>query len=370
MSQNAEVNVENSVVESVNLFYTEGSSDKVYAAQLEKKNQGFVVNFQYGRRGSSLKAGTKTVEPVDLNKARSVFQGLIQEKKAKGYTEAESGERFQDTSLAGRVSGVVPQLLNVIEEKDMTCLLEDKNWWAQEKHDGERRMVIVQGETITGTNREGLSIAMGAGLEKALQQFSIENKCSGVEKTVLDGEDLGDKGYIVFDILEHAGTCLRKKSYEEREAVLSSLVFNDRVRCIKTAKTTKEKKTLLKTLREGNKEGVVLKEHARAWCAGRPASGGSALKFKFVESATVVARKGREGKRSVSIWMLDEKGQEVAVGNVNVPINQAIPSEGALMEVEYLYAYKGGSLYQPVLKGPRPDKTVADQLATLKWRPD
>lgn len=50
--------------ESIALAFTEGSSDKVYHAQLEAKGEGYTVNFQYGRRGGTLASGSKTPEPV------------------------------------------------------------------------------------------------------------------------------------------------------------------------------------------------------------------------------------------------------------------------------------------------------------------
>ena len=48
----------------VSLYYREGGSDKVYQAAIEPKEGGYVVNFAYGRRGSTLTSGTKTSAPV------------------------------------------------------------------------------------------------------------------------------------------------------------------------------------------------------------------------------------------------------------------------------------------------------------------
>jgi len=42
-------------LENITLFYRQGKSDKVYKAALEEKEGLFVVNFTYGRRGSTLK---------------------------------------------------------------------------------------------------------------------------------------------------------------------------------------------------------------------------------------------------------------------------------------------------------------------------
>jgi bifunctional non-homologous end joining protein LigD len=84
----------NSVLESlptVTLYYKEGSSDKVYQCSIEPAGNRFTVNFAYGRRGSTLNTGTKTNVPVSYEDAQCIFDKLVKEKKAKGYTEGESG---------------------------------------------------------------------------------------------------------------------------------------------------------------------------------------------------------------------------------------------------------------------------------------
>jgi hypothetical protein len=54
-----------SIPESTTLYYCEGSSDKIYQASIEPKEDAFVVTFAFGRRGSTLNTGTKTQAPVD-----------------------------------------------------------------------------------------------------------------------------------------------------------------------------------------------------------------------------------------------------------------------------------------------------------------
>ena len=46
----------------------------------------------------------------------------------------------------------------------------------------------------------------------------------------------------------------------------------------------------------------------------------------------------------------------VPVGNVTIPPNKEVPPLNALVEVRYLYAYKGGSLYQPTYIMDRSDE--------------
>jgi bifunctional non-homologous end joining protein LigD len=63
-------------------------------------------------------------------------------------------------------------------------------------------------------------------------------------------------------------------------------------------------------------------------------------------------------------------GTGVDVGNVTIPTNHVVPKQGEIVEVRYLYAYEGGSLYQPVYLGPRDDVDVAAcRMDQLKFKP-
>ncbi|HEY5951148.1 MAG TPA: hypothetical protein VIV40_36905 [Kofleriaceae bacterium] len=74
------------VIEQARLWFREGASDKVYEIDLVEVATGqHVVNFRYGRRGGALKDGTKTPLPLTLDKARAVYQKLVDEKLAGGY---------------------------------------------------------------------------------------------------------------------------------------------------------------------------------------------------------------------------------------------------------------------------------------------
>lgn len=77
------------VIDQARLGFREGTSDKVYEVDLVEVASGqYVVNFRFGRRGGALKDGTKTSLPVSLDKARGVFQKLVDEKLAGGYQHA------------------------------------------------------------------------------------------------------------------------------------------------------------------------------------------------------------------------------------------------------------------------------------------
>src|SRR5271168_3673250 len=105
---------------AISLYFREGSSDKVYHAQIAPDgNDLYSVNFQYGRRGSTLQTGTKTTAPVALAQAQKIFDKLVAEKKAKGYTEGEQGTPYSGIEPANRRFAYTPQLLNCIDEPAM-----------------------------------------------------------------------------------------------------------------------------------------------------------------------------------------------------------------------------------------------------------
>src|SRR5713101_3734240 len=96
--------------ESISLYYRDGRSDKVYQVQLDRVDGGYVVNFQFGRRGSTLQSGTKTPEPVSYEKASKIYERLVAEKKGKGYSKADGNTPYETSGPAGRESGLLPQL--------------------------------------------------------------------------------------------------------------------------------------------------------------------------------------------------------------------------------------------------------------------
>ncbi|SEW50347.1 HEAT repeat domain-containing protein [Chitinophaga arvensicola] len=86
------------IVRNVKLFFREGNSDKTYEIDLcEVGPEQYIVNFRYGKRFGTLKDGTKTVSPVALPAATTIFDALEKEKRSKGYLGEQ--EAVQDLSF-------------------------------------------------------------------------------------------------------------------------------------------------------------------------------------------------------------------------------------------------------------------------------
>lgn len=348
----------------VTLYYREGSSDKVYQAVMEPSGGGFIVHFAFGRRGSTLQTGSKTPKPLDLAAARKIFDKLVQEKTAKGYSPGEEGTPYLQTAKEERASGVLPQLLNSIDETEADALLADAGWWMQEKFDGRRLLIRKSGQEVVGINRTGLI----AGLPQTVVDEVRQNVAAG--QCVLDGEAVGDL-YHLFNALEQDGADLRPRPYADRYRTAMALAetCGTAVRIAPVAADLAGKQAMLQKLRRERKEGVVFKRHDAAYKVGRPASGGSQRKLKFTASCSCLVVGAKSAKRSVNLELLDDSGKRIAIGSVTVPQNHAIPAAGRIVEVRYLYAYPGGSLYQPVYLGERDDIAAETCLMTqLKYR--
>lgn len=225
--------------------------------------------------------------------------------------------------------------------------------------DGERRLIKKEPDYLTGINRKGQEVELSHDIRSELL-FPVD------ESYLLDGEIVNGKIYL-FDYI------VQNIPYKQRLALLSSQFRESNMlvhlNLVNTAYGTERKRILLSKLITDNAEGIVFKDLRAMYTSGRPNSGGSALKYKFTDSCTCIVGSINATKRSVSLQLLDENGAGVEVGNVTIYPNFDIPLPATLVEIQYLYAYKGGSLYQPVYKGPRQDIEFDDcKLSQLKYK--
>lgn len=350
-------------MEQSTLYFRQGSSDKIYQVAIEAKGNGYIVTFAYGRRGTSLQTGTKTQSPVNLGTAKSIYGKLLREKTAKGYTPGEDGTPYRNTDKQGEATGIHCQLLNPIEEADLPRFIRDPGFWMQEKFDGRRLLIRKHGDVVTGINKLGLETTVPVPVEQAAKAFA--------QDFIIDGEAVGETLHA-FDLLDIAGKSITGEAYTDRYLQLMNLMASGQQRhmvLVTSAYLPKHKKELLEHLKSENREGVVFKHLNSPYTPGRPSSGGTQFKFKFCETASFIVGKVN-GKRSVSLQLFDGTDQ-VSVGNVTIPANHAIPKPEEVVEVRYLYAFKGGSIFQPVYLGKRDDVAQAEcSVAQLKYKPE
>lgn len=345
------------------LYFKQGSSDKVYQAEIIEVDDGCLVNYSYAKRGQALRCGSKTPTAVDSTKALEIFNNLIKTKMAKGYSEGVSGTLYQATDKENKVSGVQCQLLNPISKTQAMTLCLNDDYCAQSKHDGERRLIVRTENTVQGINRKGLYVALSLVIAESAKRLSSKDY-------IIDGEDMGDV-LIAFDLLRYDGNDIRHLPYHERYELLKDMVSlsnENGIRVTMIALSMDDKKQLFCHLKESNHEGVVFKRLDSVWNAGRPNSGGNQLKYKFFEECSVIVDRLNDGKRSVSFFAYDGESK-VSLGNVTIPENKEIPLPGSIIEVKYLYLLRGGCLYQPIYLKERPDLDKSDcGITRLKYK--
>jgi len=345
--------------ESIMLTFQEGSSDKVYEAELKDEGSGWIVVFAYGRRGNALTAGIKTKAPIPYEKAKKVYDKLVQSKTAKGYKIAGQISGTIDPVAEREDTGLRPQLLNEITHEDAEKYIQDPNYCMQEKYDGRRRMLKVIDDKLIGSNKKGLKTAISS---------EIQNACQSIIGSIgiLDGEDMGDK-IMIFDDLTQPFL----PYYKRHTIAASKLEHNKTVIPVKTAWTTDTKRAMFSRLVTERAEGVVFKLIDAPYTAGRPASGGTQFKCKFYETASCIVTSVSDVKSSIAVHVFDTYESPIGVGNVTVYPNQETPKVGDVVEVKYLYYYPEGSLYQPVLLGVRDDVDPTEcTLVKLKLKKD
>ena len=351
-------------LENITLYFKEGASDKVYQCAIEPAGERFVVNFAYGRRNSTLNTGTKTNVPVDYDQAKRIYDKLVREKTSKGYTPGQDGTPYTAPDTSERFTGILPQLLNPIEEEEVNRLLINPGFVMQQKFNGRRMLIRKDGDQLHGINKKGLLI----GLPQTV--FTDIYHLPG--NFILDGECIGDHFYT-FDLLILNRNDLRPQPYKERLVALMNLWASAQHRFLHfadTAHTTKQKAALLAELKAKEEEGVVFKKLNAAYTPDRPNTGGPQLKHKFYATVSCVVSK-LNTQRSVEVRLWGDDGW-IPCGNVTIPANHVIPAVGKVIEVRYLYAHReSNALYQPVYLGPRSDVETSECLLNqLKYKPE
>jgi len=343
------------IIQSVSLFYTDGSSNKEYNVVLEQHvDSTCSVNFSYGRRGNATSTGTKTNSPVSLAEAQKAYNKLVNEKQGKGYVADGDAKPFSTVSsdTAKQSTGLFPQLLTPIDVTDMERYINDDRYLAQEKLDGKRIMAQSELSGVTTSNRKSLPCGVPKEIEQGVGVF---------RGTILDGEMIGSN-YHVFDLLKLGGVNWEKESCLARfrmlEVMMAKLKPQNLV-LVRCAETTQEKRDLVKSL--AHKEGVVFKLKSAVY---KPGKGETQVKCKFWSDVSVQVIKVND-KASIQVGVMSN-GNLIPVGNVTTN-GHVQPNVGDVVDVKYLYAYKGGSLYQPAYRGVRGDHDC-DDISTLKFK--
>ncbi|BCE03819.1 WGR domain-containing protein [Marinicellulosiphila megalodicopiae] len=187
------------IIKHTQLRFTEGKSDKVYEidlCQLSDKNEYF-VNFRYGRFGANLREGSKTDEPVELEKAEDIFNSLLVSKLNKGYLDTNQNSEISDltvqksTNIESNVDPRHQVILNYIDTPPKHWPLNRIIWRAGLLNISESADKIIQ---LIGTQDAMLDYSIAwtlarcadASHESTLESFT-KHKDAKIQRVALDG---------------------------------------------------------------------------------------------------------------------------------------------------------------------------------------
>src|SRR5260370_27081809 len=179
------------------LYFQQGSSDKVYHLQLEGAQDQWSVQAQWGRRGSALQSDVK-VSSTTYEEARRVYDRILREKTGKGYQIAQATTNGNAAISVGlpaskEHSGHTPELLTPIEEPDALRLAQDVSWWFQQKFDGRRLAVQKADGKYFGINKLGQIVPIDSRLSESLNLVQAQD-------FLADGE-ITDSRFYICDLL-------------------------------------------------------------------------------------------------------------------------------------------------------------------------
>lgn len=369
------------------LAFVGGGSDKLYVVQVEQDTAAgsYRAVGYYGRRGASL---SETVKYDGPNKAsaESAARTLQSSKTSKGYTispmasvpgmpasaplpgstPATTASPAAPTAApaAPAVQGPAVMLAEVADEAMLEVILESSDWVLQKKYDGERVPVSLRRDGVQAFNRKRALRPLTSAVDGEFKRLIPLPDFNENRQTLFDGELMGDE-YVIYDVLVLRDNDVTKLPFVERFSLLEALLESRPGLLAQTAWTTEEKRQLLDEARTNAWEGVIARHINAPYVGGRVKN---LLKHKLW--ATVTCRVlTANAQRSVQLALLDETGSEVFVGNVTIPPNQDVPEPDSLVEIRYLYAMEGGSLYQPCYLRPRDDIDEADKRSSLRQAP-
>ena len=242
-------------------------------------------------------------------------------------------------------------LATPISLSDIKRYLQDPDWFATQKIDGHRLVVIVNNGTVSAHNRKGSAVMV--------PQFVVDDFTDGTFNKgtwQFDGE-LTKDSYSVFDVLITADKDKKHVPYEARMVLLEqifSLWKPENCVRLEVARSESEKVQMARVLLAHHAEGMVFRHRESGYLLGKSKQ---MRKAKFYKTCDVVVtelnRKGKE--QAVTVSMYGKYGNLVEVCGCKIPVDLDVQVND-VMEVRYLYATPTHKLVQPVFLRLRNDK--------------
>lgn len=250
------------------------------------------------------------------------------------------------------------ELLQDATDAIVKRLTFDDSWVFQEKHNGDRRLIEKQGDTIRDFNRNG---ERGKGLPPSVIAALRKHP---MHRFIIDTELVGETVFV-FDILFYGDEATVVKPYSYRNALVQSEFVGYRhITAVYSAHTPEEKVRLITQAHDDNAEGFVMKDLRAQY---RPADNNQRFNYRYKFWKTLdavvigdsIKRVGGKLRDSVRLGCYDSKGMLKDIcGSTK---KSAFPLlRGDVVELKYLYGTKTFDVVQPTILRRRSDKRATD----------
>jgi hypothetical protein len=363
------------ILESVSLHYTDGGrSDKIYNIYIEEvgPNQFDVTGYN-GKRGGTLTPRKQNDAPVSLNEARRLFAKLEQQKRnhpktpyvvlsRNGATTPPTAQPSSPTTNH-ESTGFVATHPKKVSEDEALRLLNNDDYFVEQKCDGEFMSVLFRRNRVTASNKRGNGIPVPPKIASAIRQLAGLASC---ETLGVAGEYLDSKLHI-FTVWEKNGTSLMtlpqhlriavKEKLEQAVAEHATTKQSTSLKFVYTAKTRSDKTALYETIKANAGEGVVFKHR----------ESDISFKYKLYETTEVLLI--ANSKRSAECFAYHD-GTLTSLGSATLPNDSTheeikhanLQQQPIVASVKYLY------LSAPPAIGPACGQLT--QASFLRFRSD
>jgi ATP-dependent DNA ligase len=258
-------------------------------------------------------------------------------------------------------------------EAAMSRYLLDPNWVWQEKHNGDRRLITKQGNSIEDFNRKG---EPGKGLTQRIRQLLQSHP---LHKFIIDCEYvMAEDRLYIFDMLIAGDDMIVMSPYGTRLSYLHSNFdgYHADIQPIKSATKADEKRAMKEMLEAAFAEGFVVKDLNAPY---RPSNQAGTLRYNYRvkfwktldavvigDSTKVVDGHLRDSVR-LGLYMPDGTLKDICGATKKSRYNL---KSGDVVEVKYLYGTGTWDIVQIDILHLRDDKSpkqcTIDQIQVNK----
>lgn len=247
---------------------------------------------------------------------------------------------------------ISPMLAEQANNDRLLPLCHDDAWAAEQKIDGHRLVLHIDGGRIFPMSRSGRDLRVSPAVLKAFEGFTTTTN-----RWVFDGEYL-DGSYWVFDLVHTPGLVQESTPFSLRRDVLEhfwdQIDWPPNVGLLPSHRDKAAKLHLALTMQHDHHEGVIFRRLDAPYVQKRSSN---LLKVKFRHDVDcIVTDLGRDGKANLALSLYDGSNLIEVAECTALAGDKGRIAIGDVVQVTYLYASADRRLVQPTMPRIRRDK--------------